>query len=526
MKTNRKIYNLSAIYLFIALIFTIASCKPDDVEDVLFTGDNYKNIMQYINDNPDYELFKQIVVSGKMVDALSSYNSNGGVNYTLFLPTNEGVNKYIDESFRFASIDDLINNSDYCAEIVRYHLVNGRIPSFDFPNGALAEKTISNFYLTISFKESDKGVLFSVNDESQVTTTNIDLDNGIVHIIDKMLEPVVFTSFEWIESNSNFSIFTELLSSCGLADTLNAFELDELGRKIYNEFTLFAESNALYASNGINSFTDLVNTIGTNENASSDLKDASNLVNQYARYHILEKSLFLDELTTDVYNTYGDLPVSVDLSNVLKINAQSKVYEQIIDNGDTTVIDYLQIKIDESNIVTRSGAIHQLDHLLFPYLPGRKTVTYQFYEEPIINAIKNYEGSYLISTDELEFINLTGSSRLTYTKSTTDVPGASSRDYITLSGDIDFSFVTTKILSGRYQLKLVLERGASNFASVQSFVDDKKVGVVIDLTKDSRTFRTFTVGTVEFSEYSTHVVRISTVIPGYVSIDRIIFEPI
>ena len=337
---------------------------------------------------------------------------------------------------------------------------------------------------------------------------------------------MVFTSFEWIESNSNCSIFTELLSSCGLADTLNAFELDELGRKIYNEFTLFAESNALYASNGINSFTDLVNTIGTNENASSDLKDASNLVNQYARYHILEKSLFLDELTTDVYNTYGDLPVSVDLSNVLKINAQSKVYEQIIDNGDTTVIDYLQIKIDESNIVTRSGAIHQLDHLLFPYLPGRKTVTYQFYEEPIINAIKNYEGSYLISTDELEFINLTGSSRLTYTKSTTDVPGASSRDYITLSGDIDFSFVTTKILSGRYQLKLVLERGASNFASVQSFVDDKKVGVVIDLTKDSRTFRTFTVGTVEFSEYSTHVVRISTVIPGYVSIDRIIFEPI
>jgi hypothetical protein len=87
-----------------------------------------------------------------------------------------------------------------------------------------------------------------------------------------------------------------------------------------------------------------------------------------------------------VYNTYGDLPVSVDLVDILKINTGTKVFETIINGGDTIRVNYLQVNLEISNIVTRSGAIHQLDHLLYPFLPGRKTVTYQFYEEPVINA--------------------------------------------------------------------------------------------------------------------------------------------
>jgi len=49
-----------------------------------------------------------------------------------------------------------------------------------------------------------------------------------------------------------------------LADTLNALELDELGRQVYNEFTLLAESDLLYQANGIASFNDLVNIIDIN----------------------------------------------------------------------------------------------------------------------------------------------------------------------------------------------------------------------------------------------------------------------
>jgi uncharacterized surface protein with fasciclin (FAS1) repeats len=524
MKINRKTCNTKVIYVFFALMAGLFSCNNNEKEDVLFTGDSYQNMMQYIEANPDFKLFSEIAVSGNMIDALGSYNSNGGIDYTLFLPTNEAVTKFINESQRYNSFEELLQDASYCAEIVRYHLVNGRIPSNEFPNGALADKTISNYFLTIFFREENGIVTFAVNDESKVLTTDIELSNGTIHTIDKMLTPVVFTSYQWVEQRSDFTIFNELLNKCGLADTLNAFELDELGREVYNEYTLFAESDLLYAANGILSFDDLTKAI--DPAAGQDYTNPGNPVNKYARYHVLEKSVFLDEFASEVYNTYGDFPVSVDLDDILKINKGTMAFDTIINGGDTLIVDYLQVDVENSNIVTRSGAIHQLDHLLNPFLPGRKAVTYQFYEEPVINALRNIEGEHFISDEDLDYIGLIGTRSLIYVKSPTSISGNSNSDYVQVSGDITFSFTTPKILAGRYVLKLVLDRGNPRYASVQALVDGKKVGVVTDLTKESRVFRTFTLGTVEFSEYGTHSVQIKTVIPGTLLIDRIIFEPI
>jgi uncharacterized surface protein with fasciclin (FAS1) repeats len=526
MKINRKYGNITVLYFFFALLFSLLSCNKGDDGDVLFTGDDYQNMMQYIDANRDFTSFNKIVNAGKMTDVLSAYNSNGGVDYTLFLPTNQAVTKFISESDRYSTLDALVQDAAYCAEIVRYHLVNGRIPSNEFPNGALANKTISNYYLTIFFREENDIVTYAVNDESKVLITDIALNNGTIHTIDKMLTPVVFTSYEWVEQSSGFTIFAELLSKCGLADTLNAFVLDELGREVYNEYTLFAESDLLYQANGIMSFDDLIKAVDPSGSANQDFTSPANAVNKYARYHILEKSVFLDEFATEVYNTYGDLPVSVDLVDILKINTGTKVFETIINGGDTIRVNYLQVNLEISNIVTRSGAIHQLDHLLYPFLPGRKTVTYQFYEEPVINALRTVEGNHTISVDDLEYISLIGTKSLTYIKSPTSISGNSNADYIEVSGDVDFSFKTPKILAGRYTLKIVLQRGYSYLASVQAYVDDTKVGVVIDPTINSAVFSTFTLGTVEFSDFSSHAVKLSTVIPGRMLIDRIIFEPI
>jgi uncharacterized surface protein with fasciclin (FAS1) repeats len=535
MKTDKKYFNnLKVLYVLFLLVISLFSCNKGDEGDVLFTGENYQNIMQYIDANSDFASFNKIVKAGKMTDALSAYNSNGGIDYTLFLPTNEAVTKYINESDRYSSLDALLQDAVYCAEIVRYHLVNGRIPSNEFPNGALANKTISNYYLTIFFREENNSVTFSVNDEAKVLTTDIDLANGIIHTIDKMLTPVVFTSYEWVEQNSDFTIFTELLNKCGLADTLNAFKLDELGREVYNEYTLFAESNSLYAANGILSFEDLIAAIDPSGSLDQDFTSSTNAVNKYARYHILERSVFLDEFATEVYNTYGDLPVSVDLDDILKVNTGTMVFDSIIHSGDTILVNYLQVNIETSNIVTRSGAIHQLDHLLYPFLPGRKTVTFEFHEEPVINALRNVEGEHSIADDDLEFISLIGTRNLVYIKSPNDIRNCANNDYILISGDVDFSFKTPKILAGRYELRLIIQRGFNNLASFQTLVDDKKVGVVVDAkvvignqpTGFNNNDNGSVIGTLEFTDYSTHRVKLSTVIPGRLLIDRIILRPI
>jgi hypothetical protein len=71
-----------------------------------------------------------------------------------------------------------------------------------------------------------------------------------------------------------------------------------------------------------------------------------------------------------------------------------------------------------------------------------------------------------------------------------------------------------------------MDRGISTYASVQTYVDGQKVGVVLDLSKDTPGFQTFTIGNVESFDFRTQTVKISTVIPGTILIDRIIFEPI
>ncbi len=502
------------------------SCKKTDEADILFTGNKYQNLKQYIDANADFSSFKKIVEAGKMTDALSSYNSNGGVDFTLFLPTNEAVNKFITGNVTYSSLDALLLDATYCTEIVRYHLVNGRIPSKEFPNGALANKTISNYFLTIFFREVNNAVTYSVNDESKIVTKDIILANGTIHTIDKMLTPVVYTSYQWLGKNNEFSIYSELLTKCGLADTLNAFKLDEQGRELYNEYTLFAESNELYATKNILSFNDLVKSINPLGAMDQDFKSPSNPVNKYARYHILEKSVFLDEFKTEVYTTYGDYPISVDLNDTLKFNKGAKILDKVINNKDSVFVNYLLINNDKSNVVTRSGAIHQLNHLLFPYLPGRKSVTYQFYEEPVINALRAVEGEHTILIEGLESISMVGAKSFIYFKSATTISGPLNNDYLRLSGDVSFTFKTPKILAGRYSLGFMFQRGSSNYASIQASVDGKNVGVVLDLSKDTPTFRTFTMGNVDFLDYSTHTVTLRTIIPGTIIIDRIIFEPI
>ncbi len=518
MRINRKYCNLNVLFFSFVFLFGVVSCKPVE-EDVLFRGDTYKNLMQYIDENPNFSSFKSIAEAGKMNDALSSFNTNGGVDYTLFLPTNDAVSAFISGNSSYSDLNALLQDKEYCAEIVRYHLVNGRISSKDFPNGALANKTISNYFLTISFRESNNAVTFAVNDVAKVLITDIALSNGTIHTIDKMLTPVVYTSYEWLAINNDFKIFSELLSKCGLADTLNAFETDELGRKVYNEYTLFAESDALYAANNITSFDALIQRIDPSGN--TDYTNPSNLVNKYARYHILETSVFLDEFKAGVYNTYGDFPIGVDVSNNnLRFNPRT-----ITDGGVSTVF-FLQVNLDNSNIVTRSGSIHQLDQLLFPYLPGRQTVTYQFYEEPVVNALKTVEGEHYILAQDLTNISLIGARGFHYVRLTAGLSGLTSNDYLRLLGDVEFSFTTPKILAGRYTLRLVMDRGRANYASVQAIVDGQNVGVVTDLTKDKAEFRNFVIGTVDFSDFSTHTVKLKTVIPGTLLIDRIIFEPI
>ncbi len=533
--------NIFPFVYIVSLLLGLWSCKNDEPDEVIFfNGDEYQNIMQYIDQNNEYSSFAKIVRSASMADVLSSYNHHlFGNGYTLFLPGNSAVQSFIDQNADYSNLEALLLDSTYARSIVRYHIINAETYSYEFPNGVLPDRTLSNFFLTVVFRTSGDSVKYAINDESALVHTNIVLSNGIVHTLDKMLTPVVYTSYDLLAKDSEFSIFTQMLDEVGLVAELNDSSYsDELRRNVYNEFTMFAESNSLYADNGIHFFKDLTNMISPNQ---EDYTSEDNPLNIYAKYHILKQSYFLDEFSTSVYNTYASSPISVDLDIDLKFNVGTEIFDTLYAEGDTILVNYLLLDLDKSNVVSKSGAIHQLNHMLKPFNPSLKKVEFEFYEEAYINELKDISGTYYIDSSELDFVSFKGIEVITYERQdkamtirkldpvTKAYPNADDidNDYITFDGNTELLYTLPKVLPGKYTLQLVCRRGDDDFASIKVFFDGVPVGDIIDLAVSPKTegYYYIDLGTVRFDGYETHEFKIETVIPGIVNLAKIVLQP-
>ncbi len=528
--------NKFILFYFLTTILLLVSCK--DEEKVLFTGDDYQNIMQYMLQEEDqYSSFISIVRAGKMEDMLSSYNSNiEGQDYTLFLPNNDAVNLFIENSTIYSSLEELLADSTYALELVKYHTLNTSVYTDEFPNGVMPTRTLSDDFLTIIFSNNDGEVNYRINNQSSLIIKDIELSNGIIHTIDQMLEPIIYTAYEWVKINSTngYGIFSQLLDSTGLKDTLNYYELDDIGRKEYTEYTMFAETDELYLTNGISSFEDLATRISP---SNQDYTSENNALNKYARYHILVNSYFLDEFEssstsqeTQVYETYGDYPISIDLDLDLKVNVGTAVFDSNVSDYTTTNTNYLLFDNESSNKLTKTGALHELNQMLYPFLPSKQTVTLQFYNDKSISAASEYEGAVRIIQEDLTAIELEGVDYITYSKESTDISGVSNSDYVYVYGNFKFTYHTPRLLAGKYKIVLVMYSGPTS-ADFIFYFNEKKTGSIFRLYSEIPSWLSggrdrISLGEVNVSGYESQELKFSAISPGELKIDRIIFEPI
>ena len=177
------------------ILITLFSCTQEmsdtgffDEEDLLYS------IAEYIEANQDeYGQFLEIVRSAGSFDALHAYNP-GGLGFTLFLPTDEAVDRYISRNDDYPDFEALVNDASFCMILVQYHLVNRTIRSNEFPYGALPDSTASGDYLTITIEVIEDTTIYRVNNLAAVTKRNIEVSNGYVHVVDNMLEPIYLIS--------------------------------------------------------------------------------------------------------------------------------------------------------------------------------------------------------------------------------------------------------------------------------------------------------------------------------------------
>jgi transforming growth factor-beta-induced protein len=241
-------------------------------------------------------------------DLTGALSSTSG-SFTVFAPTDAAFSAFLSTA-GFSSIQDVPN--DVLKPILLYHVIGAKVSSSAVSTGYAA--TISpaddENFLSI-FIEKSSGV--KINNSAMVTNADVQADNGVIHIIDKVITPL--SVGELVAVNPDLSALAGAVVSQNLLNTLK----DKTG-----SFTVFAPNNAGFAKH---------------QSLPSD-------VTSLLLYHVIGSKVFSTDLTTGYYNTlskFGQYAVNVKVitSPEVKLNNSAKVIKADIagTNGVVHIID-------------------------------------------------------------------------------------------------------------------------------------------------------------------------------------------
>jgi uncharacterized surface protein with fasciclin (FAS1) repeats len=537
MKMNKKIQ----LFIILLIPFFTYQCEkflgPEKNNSAGFFNEEVVSISKYIINNPEsFSKFQAILEESKMIDALDSYNPEGN-NFTLFLPNNAAIDNFVSHSENYTNFEDLLADTEFTTALARYHIVMQEFKTLDFPFGALPETTASNDFLTISYVFGYDYVnnitlydstIYKVNGVASIINENVELINGIVQVIDQMLIPVTQSSYEWLKGTEGFDIITQAFELTGLSDTMGLFRTNAEGMIIENAYTLLIEHDSIYHKNNIFNIDDLINLI-VNDPLKTNYTNPDNPLYQFAAYHILENRYFLDGIDVEYtnYNTFANYPVNMKSSLDIMVNKGSFDYDTLIVSNDTTYIDYIKVLYTVSNVLTKNGAIHFLNHVMRVYKPKPSRQTFQFLnEEPVLNDLRNEIGDHpFFNDDEFIAIKWEGAEMLEYIKSASSTELANNLDYIRIEGDFYLRYTIPKLLAGNYTVKLKANAQNNQNATIQVFIDGKRIGSSFNLGSGGNPYSTINLGKITFLTSNPHVIEIRTLIPGKFEWDFIQFDP-
>lgn len=317
--------------LFYVLVFSVLASfstgcvdKEIDATYTTFTG---KMTGQYLTE--DSTQFSEFIAALKKVNALSLLNTYG--KYTCFAPTNEAMNAFYLSKGK--TLDQL--DSVELKDLVFYHLIDGESAGTQFykttdysvfGKGALPTKNMVGRYIYTSLTGSN----WLVDKSARIISPDNEMINGVVHVIDKVLEGNKDLLPDFIASNTRFSIFSQALQNTHLADSLKLVDDPSFvpqadykyqratynytckypQKKLYG-YTAFMESDSVMKLNNINSYADLVKYAASvydemypDDKNITDVTDRRNSLNRFVAYHLVNKKMTTDKIVVKWAYTY------------------------------------------------------------------------------------------------------------------------------------------------------------------------------------------------------------------------------
>ena len=245
--------------------------------------------------------------------------------FTVFAP--------VDSAFADYNVEALTGNQNLLSRVLEYHAISGQAITSDQLSSGESPQTLEGGTITIGVND---GV--SLNERVTVTTTDIEVRNGVVHLLDDVLlrrTNVVQRALV----TPNFSILADLVSQAGLADDLS----NEDGT-----FTEFAPTNDAFLA-----------ALDDNDNGEIDDGEVPSNAADLLQYHVANSVFYAADEPTAPSGTMipeGDTDVStLEGSNILVRRDGSSVTL----NPGNEASSVIAPDVDVTN-----GVIHGIDTVL------------------------------------------------------------------------------------------------------------------------------------------------------------------
>ncbi len=334
---------LKTAALSLAAMMALNSCQEQIDEGARFTFVG-NTIATYLQSEPECSHFVEILTRGECIGLMKAYGQ-----YTCFAPNNAAIERFLIEqdSIYWASVEKHESNPDMykivetgihsprledltdekCGEIARNHILPKMYYGTDFTGNSIADANMNERDLTLNITEDGEWL---INSEAKVKWEE-ETENGVVHILEGVVNPSSLDVPTLLNDYSYFSLFMEALNKTGYANALTKTmdgsytEGDKIVQSIRDKemapypanrrygFTIFLESNEVFAKAGVTDFNSLVDMCRReypetmdvwsgdgNEMAKVDhsapLTDWRNPVNQFVGYHILDRKVAYENL--------------------------------------------------------------------------------------------------------------------------------------------------------------------------------------------------------------------------------------
>jgi uncharacterized surface protein with fasciclin (FAS1) repeats len=506
-------YALSALMVMAGMVtITFTACSSDDIDSESYYTFTGETVTSYCENRPStFSVFSQIIKDAELETLLAVYG-----HYTCFIPSDSAFNVYFQEkgiSYESLTKEDKTN-------IVYNHIIRGQNQNFmtrNFSEGALSAANMNNRFMVISYeKNGEEANTILVNKVAKITVPDVELHNGVIHVIDHVLVPSEESVGSLLSTLAQYSLFAKAMELTHLGDSMRetydmsyknpysteyvnvlGYTMKTLHQKKLG-YTVFAEPDSVFHAAGINTIDDLMafseRYYGSKDEG--DYTSRNNALNKFVSYHLLNRQMSTNSFIytgRNTSSTYMDKRFEYYETmlqyRLMEIKAGNKINTQ--KSGESVTLNE-----NASNISAANGFIHCLNNILvydenimrndvlnkrirfdaFAIAPEmtNNNIRWHLVDNDSYTMPGDYCGDYFKFNDATKFIMWGSESWNDY-----------QADEISLRGWYDFTVRMLPVPPGTWEIRLGYSvRDWGGLAQI--FIDNKIIGIPVDfVTKGS-----------------------------------------